>query len=281
MNKPSLTTRSPYSLIKRMRRSALRLGGRWKRHDYDIRIEYADSTPIRKHVRFPTEAQALSVSTNLRQFVKTTHLPTWESRNGAVVEVEFVAGQSPQPVTDAMLPALARCLGEFHRQGYRLITLGDSLFWAEHTERVALLERHKVINAGLAKMLMERSSTLAPERIAVGFDYIDPIESNLVCRPSGEYCAIDIKNVCAEQPLGYGFAKVSHRWLTPDRRALFFHHLPADACSDYVDYFEFLRLFEGIWRAAHKTQVDIRLARLFPKTRRRRAALERLTADSH
>lgn len=273
-----MRSQSAYNPIKRLRRATLKLAGRWSRADYDVRIGVENGAATRKYVTFASLNQAQRVADALATFEDSPHVPALYERNGATVSTEFVAGSLCHPMTDKLMPDVARCLGHINNHGAYDIQLSGSDLWQAHIERLDYLHSTGVINQAFYTQLRDASESRAPNRLGMGFDYADPISPNLVFQADTQrVCVIDIKNLHGHRPTGLGIAKVASKWLHAGRRPAFFDALNEVSGPQVEQNFDFLCLFEHVQRAARKTASDIRYHRWFRKTVQRRDELHRLT----
>ncbi|WP_162622816.1 hypothetical protein [Salinisphaera orenii] len=277
MGRSTARSHSPYHPVKRARRAVLRRLGRWARSDYDVRIDLDNGQPTAKTIQFATIEQANSVADALAHFADSPHVPSLIERDGPRVSTEFVAGQICEPMSDSLVPDVARCLGHINSAGARECQLAGSSYWQAHIDRLDYLFQASIIDYTLYARLRDATENTAPGTLRIGFDYTDPIGQNLIQRSDQSLVAvIDVKNLRADQPAGLGMAKAASKWLTPERQPHFFEALAATDDAHVAHYFAFLCLFERVERSARKTKAEIQFRRWHKKTSQRRRHLQRL-----
>jgi hypothetical protein len=242
-----------YGRYKRLKRCGKSLLGRWHRPGYDVRMLLYENRPCYKKVVFGSAQHSERIFANLEAFRGSPHFPTpmW-CRRGAVV-VDFVLGQPLDRFDTATRVELAKFYAAVFDRRPRLVPLTDSGIWDEFEQHLNTLERLAVVSPALRSRLREHAAELAPERIWMGFDYTDPVLSNMVVTgASRSICAVDIKNLRADQPLGIGLAKGRSSWLTASDMTAVFVHIRRAGAPDIAPYFEFIRLLERVRRVATK-----------------------------
>jgi hypothetical protein len=251
-----------YGAAKRAERSINRALGLWRRGDYDVRFLYLHGWPHYKKVVFRSREDASRVYSTLQAFGRTVHFPrpAWLDRHEVVVD--FVRGTRLrwERGNRLMLSRLAAFFSGVYSRGLRLESLAKSGFWQKFEAYVASLQALGVLASGAADKLLETGRRLAPAQVFVGWDYIDPIENNLVVKEDvNALCAIDIKNLKSETLMGRGLAKARQRYLSQYDEEAIFDQLRQKGAPDFQPYFPFIRFYEAVRQQEKKLSGEAQL----------------------
>lgn len=175
-----------------------------------------------KRVVFGDSAQAAEVQAALDAFAGHGRFPPLVHRHENELLLAFVEGRSFDPEDSTDRARLARFLAELWRRAPVEIARSDLPYDARLQVDLDVLVTAGVLTVERARALATRAETVAPDRLLLGYDYVDPVAKNFVIAgsaPSGSdgarLVAIDIESLRADQPLGAGLAQASLRWLAP------------------------------------------------------------------
>lgn len=138
--------------------------------------------------------------------------------------LEFVDGRPVTPTEPALVKALAGFYAALHGDAPRLETLEDSRLPLRLERDLDFLRQAGVLDDGRHARLGEAARRLAPEKLWMGLDYVDPVLKNFVLRDDGAgLCAVDAESLVDDYPLGTGIAKALLHWLRPWEKDFWSH----------------------------------------------------------
>jgi hypothetical protein len=240
-----------YKAGRRLQRGVLRSLGLWRRQRYDIRFVSRQGQLHYKKVIFNTVSQAARISSALEAYGPSQHFPALIGRQHNVVCVAFVHGTPVDVFDEAAFDQLADFYAAVYSRGSRLMPLKNASVWPQFENNLVFLWNGNFFGRGFMEELHAKAKALAPEKVWIGFDYTDPIKNNLMQREAERtICAIDIKNLHADELLGRGLAKARRRWLTEP--SAFFEKLQRKGAPDLEPYFPFIELIDRVQRIRAK-----------------------------
>lgn len=276
---PDLVERCVYPLSRRVKRGVLRGLGRWSRGRYDVRVIYAENRPIFKKVVFNSAIEAREIADAIGAFGPSVHVPDIHQQRDSAVWVDYVAGRRFDPLDAEHRAAASECFTVFARRPSEQVSVEASAYPQRCRTRLEWLRHQQVIDTDLAEALhVILADTARGQSLRIGFDYADPIAANLLIRSdTGDACAIDIKNIRQNAPIGLGLAKARARWLDDDGLACMFERLEREGLNDVVAAFPFIRVFERIERVAGQARIEQRSRGRIRKRADKTAKLAALT----
>lgn len=214
-----IRVRQANSLGQRLRRRwrAWRGAGMVKSHAVHIvRIEGLDF----KRVTFGDSATAAKVARGLEHLGRSGCFPQLLMHHASQVWVDFVAGRAPRPGDPADRPALIDFFVRLYRQPDATCSSQVSAQQERLQRDLAFLVRVDVLDAGRAGLLAGLGERLCPDRVWVGYDYVDPLAKNFILSGTTAV-AIDVEALLGPVVLGAGLAKARLRWpFDPTREVL-------------------------------------------------------------
>jgi hypothetical protein len=210
------TNAHPWS--QRMLRRARRLAGvvGVKTHDVHF-MEMGGRTW--KRIRFQSVSEAAAAEASLERIGPSKHFPVAVIRYGNELWLDYVEGAILDPQqhdSDSLLPEF---FGDLYRRGSRSVAIHDTPLPARLQRDLQFLGEIGVLGAGIVTKLLERATSLQPDLIWIGFDYIDPLPKNFVVRVD-HLVGVDIEALQDSLPLGTGPAKALLRWCRQPREDL-------------------------------------------------------------
>ena len=190
-----------------------------------------------KRIVFRDSFLAARVEATFEQFGPSDCLPRLLQRYENEIWVEFVDGE---PVEGD--PRTAAEVGDFfrtvHSRNARLVPIAETVFLDRARSDALGLAYLGVIRASEADQLSALAQRLAPERLWVGFDYLDPVLKNFVRRPDGRLVAVDVEALRFDEMIGTGLAKCCTRWLLDRGRVLAQADQAVPGLSRYFSFVE-------------------------------------------
>jgi hypothetical protein len=163
-----------------------------------------------KRVLFADSETARAVAEGLEHLADSECFPGLLMHQERQLWVGYLPGRSPA-LND---PADQERLIDFFVRLYASIppTVADPApFSARLVRNLDFLSRTTVLTHARADQLRDLERRLRPDRVQVGYDYIDPLGKNFVVH-GDRVVAIDIEALVPEMPLGTGLAKAKLRW---------------------------------------------------------------------
>lgn len=249
-----------YAVHRRLRRRLLRALSLWWRKDYDIRFLQAEGQTRYKKVIFNSSDRAIRACDELESFGPSRHFPRLVGRSGNEVWVEFVDGSVLRTIDDDTISRLTDFYAAVYRHGPRLVALSQTTLVPQFNDNLSCLLQQGLLDSSTYEALRQEHSVRTPEQVWIGFDYTDPIKSNLVVKHGDQdICAVDIKNLKSETLIGQGIVKASRRWLSDTLMATFFEQLRHKGAPDFQSYFPYIRIFDSVQRIRGKIYAENRL----------------------
>lgn len=170
-----------------------------------------------KRVVFGDSVQAAAVVAALETCRDRVGLPEVVLAQEAEVWVRFVEGRGVDPDSESDWRALNDFFAALYAKDSRLVNLTDTRLHPRLLIDLGFLRDSGVLDEVRYISLQERAEQLRPERLWLGFDYLDPVLKNFVISEQGLF-AIDIESLQNDVALGTGIAKSSLHWLGDDRQ---------------------------------------------------------------
>lgn len=170
-----------------------------------------------KRVVFGDSYQAEQVEACLERVSRVAGFPRLVLRHENELWSEFVAGARPAPSRPADFDALARFYGAVLGCEPRQHALASTSWPMRLENDLWFLGEAGILDTSRVEALLQHGRSLQPERIWMGFDYVDPPLKNFVLADHG-LVAIDLEALQDQQLLGTGIAKCRLHWLDDDAR---------------------------------------------------------------
>jgi hypothetical protein len=174
-----------------------------------------------KRVTFPDAWTASRVARSLAPFRAQRVFPVLFAQSGSELLLEYVEGR---PLANPLAPAdcdrLAGFFAVLYAQERRSVACRGSGRVDEVVADLAFLSQAGVLDASAERELAAAAAALAPERLEVGYDYLDAIPRNFLDASDGRLVAVDVEELFPDQPLGGGVAKAALRIPGADRDRL-------------------------------------------------------------
>ena len=167
-----------------------------------------------KRVVLGDSFEASQAEQALRSAPAAARFPALIQRHENELLLGFVEGRPFNPSQDADRHALAGFFGALYAVGRRGLAT-DALLQELQTD-IGFLRTSGLIDAALARALLERAGELCPAEVQIGLDYVDPVAKNFVVS-EGQLFAIDVESLRRDVPLGTGIAKAAVHWLGRDQ----------------------------------------------------------------
>lgn len=163
---------------------------------------------------------AAEIERNLEAFGPSVMFPPLITRFENEIWVEFIPGEKLTRSDDRVVAAMAGFYSALYARAPRQVALAETPY-ADRVQRdLRFLHRAGLIDEATWRDLAAAAEALAPPRLWLGFDYVDPVLKNFIWRAdSGRLCAVDVESLVCDQPLGTGIAKAAVHWLDPAQRA--------------------------------------------------------------
>lgn len=203
-------------LAQRVGRWADALSGRrWVKTQRVYRVETGDLRL--KRIALTDAARADALERALSPWRGRGILPDLVARHHADLWVEFVEGRPVTP-SEADLPQrFADLLAVLYGAPRQRLDDPERRCVAEVERDLGLLARARVISAPLRAAVSAQLHARPPERLWVGPDHTDMLLKNMLRRPDGGLCLIDVESIAERELVGTGFAKACLRWIGPRR----------------------------------------------------------------
>ncbi len=204
------------AIRKRLRRW---LGGAWLRKSQ--RLRFATVNGVRcKRVVLPDTSSAIRIERSLEAFGPSPRFPQLVARFENEVWVVFVPGERlVRADMPGALDEIIALYSDLYTRAPKAVAASETLSLQRAQQDLRFLRQVGVLDEAAWRELTAATERLVPERLWLGFDYVDPVVKNFV-RPAdgGPICAIDVESLAQEAPLGTGVAKAAVHWLTLEQR---------------------------------------------------------------
>jgi hypothetical protein len=194
---------------------------------------------IHKRIRFLHASEAIAVERALVLLGKYAGVPALVVRYGTELWLEYVHGEVLDPLA-AGSDLLPHFFAELYRRGSRTIETASSGIPAQLREDIEFLQQTGYLEPAVCRRLLERAVELEPERVWLGFEYIDPLPKNFIVR-DGMIVGVDVEALKPDTLLGVGPAKAFLRWYREPARD-FLERLGRAGAPDISEQLEYAEL---------------------------------------
>lgn len=153
--------------------------------------------------------------------------------------LEFVEGRAIQAGLEADRKALAECFAALHAAEPVEVALADTRLVRQLETDLNFLHHADILSERQWTALRKQAVALAPDRVWLGLDYIDPVLKNFVSR-DGRIVIIDLESLARGCLLGTGIAKSTLHWL--DQRDTFAGEVIELGAPDFRPQLDFAHL---------------------------------------
>lgn len=194
---------------------------------------------------------ASEITRQLEAFGPSDLVPELVTSHENEVWVQFVEGDRPAAIDELLLSKMAKLFATIYNREAKQVALADLPYMARISQDLRFLNQVGVLNDTTRAELQAFANRTAPEKVWIGFDYIDPVLKNFVIKKAdGNLCAIDVESLATDQLIGTGVAKACVHWLQPHREP-FLSQLTEAGAPDIRPYFAFVDLaFLSDWTTA-------------------------------
>lgn len=170
-----------------------------------------------KRVVFGDSLEASAVAGALEACRDCVGLPELVLIQESEVWVRFVDGRKLDPASQSDRHALMDFFAALYAKDPELVDLAETTLHPRLLIDLGFLRDSGVLDEVRYAMLRERAGQLRPERLWLGYDYVDPVLKNFVINDQGLF-AVDIESLQKGVALGTGIAKSGLHWLSDDRQ---------------------------------------------------------------
>lgn len=243
---PTARQKAGYSLKRRATTLLKRLFGTQLLKSQDLRFVTINGQRFKRLI-LRDSFQAAEIERRLESFGANNYFPELVTRSENEVWVQFVDGQRLAEVDEPALAKLADFYAAVYSRRPRQVALADRPYVRRIDQNLRFLNQVGVLSDTTRRDLEAVARRLAPERVWIGFDYLDPVLKNFVIRNDGQLCAVDVESLFDEQLIGTGVAKACVHWLEPFRDDVL-ARLAGAGAPDFQSYFGFVELaFVARW----------------------------------
>lgn len=164
-----------------------------------------------KQVSFAHASEASRVESGLRSVEPIRRFPKFVFRREARVWVEFIEGRAPDPARSKDVEEILRFFADLYASA-RQVRLADTALESRLADDIEFLRAAALLPEATARDALQLAGQLKPDRVWLGFDYVDALTKNFLITPRGAV-GIDIESLDGGQVLGMGLAKARARWL--------------------------------------------------------------------
>lgn len=172
-----------------------------------------------KRVTFNQASEAVRVQHHLERVASLPGVPEPVYRHEDKVWVKFVEGGVLDPSRPEHADGVIAFFADLYRHEPYLAELSSTPIHRRLLADLDFLVDVDALPAPRGRALKDAAQRLRPDRVWMGFEYIDPLPKNFVLvahRP----VAIDVEALQADRMLGIGLAKARLRWLRIERAVL-------------------------------------------------------------
>jgi hypothetical protein len=262
-----------FRLMRRLRYLLSRLFGNRLQNSQQTAFETLNGQRFKRLILRDT-ALATELERNLEAFQGSGHFSSVAIRYEHELWLEYVEGIPITQVDASAVEKIADFYAVTYTRSSQCVNVIDTPFLYRLQRDLRVLNQVGVLTDDIYHDLDIAAERLAPERVWVGYDYIDAVLKNFVVTGNtendGVVCGIDVDSLRKDQLIGTGVANALARWLEPFQDA-FFQRLFRDGVPDFRPYLLFIELcyvsawtkmyfFEKKWK-----RVDPRLFERFLK----------------
>lgn len=185
---------------------------------------------------------AEKIEENLGNFGPSDFFPPLVTRFENEVWVEFLDGTGVDIIDEMRISQFAAFYHSVYARRPQQLDLDQTTFADRLRQDLRFLNQVGVLSGSSHRDLLSVAQHIAPDRVWVGFDYVDPVLKNFIERSDGRgLCAIDVESLVDRQLIGTGVAKACVHWLEPNR-AEFCREIANLSPPDFLAYFGFVEL---------------------------------------
>jgi len=184
-----------------------------------------------KRLVFSDTYQAVQIEQVLDRFGPGDCFPPFILRHENELLLGYVEGRRFDHNDPADRERLAGFYAALYRRGPRQVAVAALPLAARLERDLRFLTDAGVLTAEKLPALRAAAESLQPETLWLGFDYVDPVEKNLICTETG-VTAVDVESLYCDEPLGSGIAKARVHWLGEAQTEPFLAWLEAAGAPD-------------------------------------------------
>ncbi len=230
-----------YSLKRRTTNLLKRLFGTQLLKSQDLRFVTINGQRFKRLI-LRDSFLAAEIERRLESFGPSDYFPGLVTHYENEIWVQFVAGRQLLEVDRQGMAKIADFYTAVYSRRPRQVAMADLPFIDRIDQNLRFLNQVGVLGDTARGHLEAVARRLAPERVWLGFDYVDPVLKNFViASDDGRLCAVDVESLADEQLIGTGVAKACVHWLEPFRDD-FLARLARAQAPDFQAYFSFVEL---------------------------------------
>ncbi len=230
-----------FRLTRRLRYLLSRLLGNRLQNSQQTSFETLNGQRFKRLI-LRDSALAAELERNLEAFQGSGHFSPVAIRYEHELWLEYVEGSPIAQVDAASVEKIAEFYAVTYTRSPQAVDLMETPFLFRLQRDLRVLNQVGVLTAAAYHDLSTAAERLAPERVWLGFDYIDAVLKNfIVTDTDGLVCGIDVDSLRKDQLIGTGVANALARWLGPFQDA-FFQRLFRDEVPDFRPYLPFIEL---------------------------------------
>ena len=165
-----------------------------------------------KRVVFSDSLQAVQVQQGLDQFAHKGYFPELVERHENELLLGFIQGEAFDPGAPAHLEYLGDFFSDLYQHEPHDIAVEASFLPQRLQTDLRFLQHSGVIDSETQRRLAERAHGLQPQRLLLGWDYVDPVTKNFLIAAQ-KLAVIDVESLVPATPFGTGLAKAQLHWL--------------------------------------------------------------------
>lgn len=185
--------------------------------------------------------QAARIERELEQFEPGESFPPLILRHENELLLGYVEGRRFDGSDAADRERLARFYAMLYRRSSRQLATAELPLAARLERDLQFLVDVGTLDAADLPALRARAEALQPERVWLGFDYVDPVEKNFVCTGTG-VTAVDVESLVSNEALGAGIAKARVHWLGEAQTGAFLENMAAAGAPDLSTQLPYVEL---------------------------------------
>lgn len=175
--------------------------------------------------------QAARIEQELEKFEPGEGFPPLILRHENELLLGYVEGRRFDGSDPADRERLARFYAMLYRREPRQVAISELPLAARLERDLQFLVDVGTLDAAVLPALRARAEALQPERVWLGFDYVDPVAKNFVCTGTG-VAAVDVESLVSNEVLGTGVAKARVHWLGEAQTGAFLDSMAAAGAPD-------------------------------------------------
>lgn len=175
--------------------------------------------------------QAERIERELEQFEGENGFPPLVLRHENELLLGYVDGRPFDAADPADREALARFYAALYRKHPRRVAASTLPLTARFDRDLQFLADVGVLDQPDVPALQARATSLQPEQVWIGFDYVDPVAKNFIRTETG-MVAVDVESLVSDEALGTGIAKARVHWLADAETGAFLDAITAAGGPD-------------------------------------------------